>query len=104
MRSSSPQISIICFFKGIYKKKLFACFSFADVARNSSFMPVLSACTHALTSTFPNTRYVIGYDAWLVHLPLTYLPTWIPDWIYALPECSYTHSNIATGIASGYQN
>ncbi|XP_055875329.1 retinol dehydrogenase 16-like isoform X2 [Biomphalaria glabrata] len=76
----------------------------SDVARNSSFMPVLSACTHALTSTFPNTRYVIGYDAWLVHLPLTYLPTWIPDWIYALPECSYTHSNIATGIASGYQN
>ncbi|CAM5168836.1 unnamed protein product [Eretmochelys imbricata] len=40
---------------------------------------VTSCMEHALTARHPRTRYSAGWDAKLVFLPLSYLPTWFAD-------------------------
>ncbi|KAH9508453.1 Retinol dehydrogenase 7 [Bulinus truncatus] len=47
--------------------------------------PVVEAYTHALTSRYPKTRYIVGWDAKLICIPLTYLPDCLSDPILALP-------------------
>ena len=47
------------------------------VARN--LQPVVDAYSHAITGLLPRTRYVVGWDANLVLLPLCYLPEWLTD-------------------------
>ncbi|XP_059139303.1 retinol dehydrogenase 7-like [Physella acuta] len=43
--------------------------------------PVIDAYLHSLTSSFPRTRYTVGSDAMFTYIPVSYLPTWISDWL-----------------------
>ncbi|KAI8794631.1 retinol dehydrogenase 7 [Biomphalaria glabrata] len=51
--------------------------------------PVVEAYTHALTSSFPRTRYYVGKDANFLRL-ISCLPTCLSDLILALPSSSGT--------------
>jgi len=42
---------------------------------------VVDAYQHALFGTFPRARYVVGYDAKFVFLPLLWMPEWLSDWL-----------------------
>ena len=42
---------------------------------------VVDAYVDALTSKFPRARYVVGWDARLLFVPLSFLPEWISDWV-----------------------
>nr|XP_006822114.1 PREDICTED: retinol dehydrogenase 3-like [Saccoglossus kowalevskii] len=52
---------------------------------------VVDAMEHALTSIRPRCRYVVGYDAKLLWIPLSYLPAEITDFVLSLgmpkPKC-----------------
>ncbi|KAM6472861.1 retinol dehydrogenase 16-like isoform 2-T3 [Liasis olivaceus] len=37
---------------------------------------------HALTSRHPHARYSAGWDAKLLFLPASYLPSWVVDWVF----------------------
>uniref|UniRef100_A0A8C4XWU7 Retinol dehydrogenase 16-like n=1 Tax=Gopherus evgoodei TaxID=1825980 RepID=A0A8C4XWU7_9SAUR len=56
---------------------------------NSDLSVVTGCMEHALTARHPRTRYSAGWDAKLVFLPLSYLPTWFADfvltWSYPAP-------------------
>ncbi|CAH6778553.1 17-beta-hydroxysteroid dehydrogenase type 6 [Phodopus roborovskii] len=43
--------------------------------------PVINCMEHALTSAHPRTRYSAGWDARLIFIPLSYLPTSLVDYI-----------------------
>ncbi|NXJ43584.1 H17B6 dehydrogenase, partial [Ciconia maguari] len=46
----------------------------------SSNLTLVTDCMeHALTSRFPRTRYSAGWDAKLVYIPLSYLPSALTD-------------------------
>ncbi|KAI8794237.1 retinol dehydrogenase 7, partial [Biomphalaria glabrata] len=42
---------------------------------------VVDAYIHGLTSLFPRTRYAVGWDSKYLFIPLSYLPTWLVDWL-----------------------
>uniref|UniRef100_A0A0B7BC98 Uncharacterized protein n=1 Tax=Arion vulgaris TaxID=1028688 RepID=A0A0B7BC98_9EUPU len=42
---------------------------------------VTDAFIGAITSIYPRPRYVVGYDAKFVYVPLSFLPEWIGDWV-----------------------
>lgn len=44
---------------------------------------VTDCMEHALTSRFPRTRYAAGWDAKLLYIPLSYLPSAISDLVFA---------------------
>ncbi|KAG9470312.1 hypothetical protein GDO78_018206 [Eleutherodactylus coqui] len=44
---------------------------------------VSDAMEHALTAVHPKTRYSAGWDAKLIYIPLSYLPTIITDFLFA---------------------
>ncbi|KAG8585682.1 hypothetical protein GDO81_005110 [Engystomops pustulosus] len=48
---------------------------------NTKLSLVSDAMEHALTAVHPKTRYSAGWDAKLLYLPLSYLPTVISDFI-----------------------
>lgn len=50
-------------------------------ASNTKLSLVSDAMEHALTSVHPKTRYSAGWDAKLLYLPLSYLPTVITDFL-----------------------
>ncbi|NWW87518.1 RDH16 dehydrogenase, partial [Rhynochetos jubatus] len=56
---------------------------------NSKLTLVTDCMEHALTSRFPRTRYSAGWDAKLVYIPLSYLPSALTDmiltWWYPTP-------------------
>uniref|UniRef100_A0A8C3SVC9 Retinol dehydrogenase 16 n=1 Tax=Chelydra serpentina TaxID=8475 RepID=A0A8C3SVC9_CHESE len=56
---------------------------------NADLSIVTGCMGHALTARHPRTRYSAGWDAKLVFLPLSYLPTWFADfvltWSYPVP-------------------
>ncbi|NXG63727.1 RDH16 dehydrogenase, partial [Hemiprocne comata] len=56
---------------------------------NSNLRLVTDCMEHALTSRFPRTRYSAGWDAKLLYLPLSYLPSALVDivlgWSYPKP-------------------
>ncbi|CEF63395.1 Short-chain dehydrogenase/reductase SDR family and Glucose/ribitol dehydrogenase family and NAD(P)-binding domain-containing protein [Strongyloides ratti] len=59
-----------------------------DIAASSNLYLVVDNYIHAITSTKPRHRYLCGYDAWLLFLPLSLLPSHIQDKIlYFLYTC-----------------
>ncbi|NWI35137.1 RDH2 dehydrogenase, partial [Sula dactylatra] len=46
---------------------------------NSDLTLVTGCMEHALTSRFPRTRYSAGWDAKLLYIPLSYLPSALTD-------------------------
>uniref|UniRef100_A0A0B7BPC2 Uncharacterized protein n=1 Tax=Arion vulgaris TaxID=1028688 RepID=A0A0B7BPC2_9EUPU len=42
---------------------------------------VVDAYIAAITSSYPRPRYVVGYDAMFLYVPLSFLPEWIVDWV-----------------------
>ncbi|KFZ48262.1 Retinol dehydrogenase 2, partial [Antrostomus carolinensis] len=46
---------------------------------NSNLTLVTDCMEHALTSCFPRTRYSAGWDAKLLYIPLSYLPSAFTD-------------------------
>ncbi|NXW41357.1 RDH16 dehydrogenase, partial [Nyctiprogne leucopyga] len=56
---------------------------------NPSLTLVTDCMEHALTSRFPRTRYSAGWDAKLLYIPLSYLPSALTDvvlsWSYPKP-------------------
>ena len=45
----------------------------------SDITPVVDGYIHAMTAMFPRGRYVIGMDAKLLYVPLSWLPEWLSD-------------------------
>ena len=39
----------------------------------------MDAYVHAITAQFPRLRYIVGYDAQFLIIPLCFVPTWIQD-------------------------
>ncbi|XP_075447554.1 retinol dehydrogenase 16-like [Ascaphus truei] len=59
---------------------------FIDViaSRGSSKLTVVTDCMeHALTAVHPQTRYSAGLYAKMFYIPLSYLPTWVADYMLA---------------------
>ncbi|XP_069838959.1 dehydrogenase/reductase SDR family member 9-like [Dendropsophus ebraccatus] len=52
-----------------------------DHIRNSDLSVVIWCMEHALTSRHPRTRYCAGTDASTLWIPLSYMPTFIQDFI-----------------------
>ncbi|XP_041531356.1 17-beta-hydroxysteroid dehydrogenase type 6 [Microtus oregoni] len=48
---------------------------------NTNLNVVTDCMEHALTSTYPRTRYSAGWDAQFIFIPLSYLPTSLADYI-----------------------
>ncbi|KFO10469.1 Retinol dehydrogenase 16, partial [Balearica regulorum gibbericeps] len=48
---------------------------------NSNLTLVTDCMEHALTSCYPRTRYSAGWDAKLLYIPLSYLPSALTDTI-----------------------
>ncbi|XP_068519457.1 retinol dehydrogenase 16-like [Anas acuta] len=57
---------------------------------NSNLSLVTDCMEHALTSRYPRARYSAGWDAKLLYIPLSYLPSAIADviltWSYPKPD------------------
>ncbi|XP_062931612.1 retinol dehydrogenase 16-like [Cynocephalus volans] len=73
--------------KQIYGEKFLASYMERLVVRKPLFSQDLSLVTncmeHALTACHPRTRYSAGWDAKLLYLPMSYLPTFLVDaWMY----------------------
>ncbi|NXJ23494.1 RDH16 dehydrogenase, partial [Dicrurus megarhynchus] len=51
---------------------------------NSDLSLVTNCMEHALTSLHPRTRYSAGWDAKLLYLPLSYMPSALSDALFAL--------------------
>nr|KAG8541854.1 hypothetical protein GDO81_028126 [Engystomops pustulosus] len=43
--------------------------------------PVTDCMVHALTAVHPKTRYSAGWDAQLFYVPLSYVPTFLADFL-----------------------
>lgn len=50
-------------------------------ACNTKLSLVSNCMEHALTAEYPKTRYSAGWDAKLLYIPLSYLPTIITDFL-----------------------
>lgn len=48
---------------------------------SSDISRVTRCMEHALTARFPRTRYSAGWDAKLLWIPLTYLPSFVADFV-----------------------
>ena len=61
-----------------------------DQKCNKDLSVVTDCMEHALTACHPRTRYSAGWDAKLIYLPLSYLPTFLVDallyWTSLKPE------------------
>uniref|UniRef100_A0A803TXC1 Retinol dehydrogenase 16 n=1 Tax=Anolis carolinensis TaxID=28377 RepID=A0A803TXC1_ANOCA len=62
------------------------CQIFKDIIKgsNRNLHPVTDCMEHALISRYPRTRYGAGWDAKLYHIPLSYMPTFVADYMVAL--------------------
>ncbi|XP_030052538.1 retinol dehydrogenase 7 [Microcaecilia unicolor] len=59
--------------------------AFAMVEASSSKLTLVTDCMeHGLTAVHPHTRYSPGWDAKLIYLPLSYLPTSLVDFLLSL--------------------
>lgn len=45
---------------------------------------VTKCMEHALTARFPRTRYAAGWDAKLFWIPLSYLPSFVSDFVVSM--------------------
>ncbi|KAG8452481.1 hypothetical protein GDO86_004319 [Hymenochirus boettgeri] len=53
---------------------------------NTKLHLVTDCMEHALTAVYPKTRYSAGWDAKLLYLPLSYLPTVIADLFFKMKQ------------------
>jgi NAD(P)-dependent dehydrogenase (short-subunit alcohol dehydrogenase family) len=44
---------------------------------------VVDAYQHALLGTYPRARYLVGFDAKFIWMPLQWMPEWLGDWLLA---------------------
>ncbi|XP_060108642.1 retinol dehydrogenase 16-like [Heteronotia binoei] len=51
---------------------------------NPNLSLVTNCMEHALTAVHPRTRYSAGWDAKLLYIPLSYMPTWVQDSVATL--------------------
>jgi NAD(P)-dependent dehydrogenase (short-subunit alcohol dehydrogenase family) len=42
---------------------------------------VVDAYQHALLGTFPRARYLVGFDANFIWMPMQWMPEWLGDWL-----------------------
>jgi len=42
---------------------------------------VVDAYQHALLGTYPRARYLVGFDAKFIWMPLQWMPEWLGDWL-----------------------
>ncbi|KAM4882390.1 17-beta-hydroxysteroid dehydrogenase type 6 isoform 1-T2 [Thomomys bottae] len=74
IKESYGQQFFDCYYKMV-KKGLSMC---------SSDLHLVTDCMeHALTSAHPRTRYLAGWDAYFIYIPLSFLPTSLADCILA---------------------
>ncbi|KAH0629140.1 hypothetical protein JD844_010985 [Phrynosoma platyrhinos] len=59
---------------------------------NNNNCLVTNSIEHALTSRYPHSRYSVGRDAKFFHLPMSYLPTAMSDYVLAciMPQPAHT--------------
>ncbi|NWU73262.1 H17B6 dehydrogenase, partial [Pterocles burchelli] len=55
----------------------------AEKICSSNLSLVTDCMEHALTSRYPRSRYAAGWDAKLLYIPLSYLPSALTDFIFA---------------------
>ncbi|NXQ34650.1 RDH16 dehydrogenase, partial [Alaudala cheleensis] len=67
-----------------YLKQFVAMLKLLQKGFNSNLSLVTNCMEHALTSLHPRTRYSAGWDAKLLYLPLSYLPSALTDALFAL--------------------
>eukprot|EP00058_Branchiostoma_floridae_P018241 XP_002603730.1 hypothetical protein BRAFLDRAFT_97460 [Branchiostoma floridae] len=83
--SPSALSSVVALLQGIkHAYTLMLCFEAKDViiagdGRKLDPVAVVDAMEHALCATRPRSRYVVGWDAWLVFVPISWLPTDLGD-------------------------
>ncbi|NXI36662.1 RDH16 dehydrogenase, partial [Galbula dea] len=65
-----------------YLKDLFVGLRLLQNKCNSNLTLVTNCMEHALTSCYPRTRYSAGWDAKLLYIPLSYLPSALTDFIF----------------------
>lgn len=51
---------------------------------------VAAVYERAVVARSPLIRYPVGWDAWLVFVPLSLLPAWAADWVWAVANRSPT--------------
>ncbi|KAM4755216.1 retinol dehydrogenase 16-like [Cyanocitta cristata] len=73
-----------------YLRQLVATVKTMQKAYNSDLSLVTNCMEHALTSLHPRTRYSAGWDAKLLYIPLSYLPSALSDALFTLlcPKCA----------------
>jgi len=52
-----------------------------DEIASSRMDRVVDAYQHALLGTYPRARYLVGFDAKFIWMPLQYMPEWLSDWL-----------------------
>lgn len=57
---------------------------------------VVKAYVHALTAVSPRTRYSVGYDATYLYIPLSYMPSFVLDWMFGLGVKSLVPESMRT--------
>ncbi|NWH96474.1 RDH2 dehydrogenase, partial [Aegithalos caudatus] len=62
-----------------YLKQFVAMLKVMQKSYNSNLSLVTNCMEHALTSVHPRTRYSAGWDAKLLYLPISYLPSALSD-------------------------
>ncbi|NXB29482.1 RDH16 dehydrogenase, partial [Eulacestoma nigropectus] len=65
-----------------YLKQFVTTFRVLQKGYNSNLSLVTNCMEHALTSLHPRTRYSAGWDAKLLYLPLSYLPSALSDALF----------------------
>ncbi|XP_042652507.1 retinol dehydrogenase 16 isoform X1 [Tyto alba] len=72
-----------------YLKELLVGLNMLQKMCNSNLTLVTDCMEHALTSRYPRARYSAGWDAKLLYIPLSYLPSALTDtiftWLYSKP-------------------
>ncbi|XP_008941001.1 PREDICTED: retinol dehydrogenase 7-like, partial [Merops nubicus] len=66
-----------------YVKKVSVALSKMEKFCNPSLRLVTDRIEHALTSCSPRTRYAVGWDARLLFIPLSYLPSALTDILFS---------------------
>ncbi|XP_056370987.1 retinol dehydrogenase 16-like [Oenanthe melanoleuca] len=67
-----------------YTKQLVTMLKILQKTYNSDLSLVTNCMEHALTSLHPRSRYSAGWDAKLLYLPISYLPSALSDALFAL--------------------
>ncbi|KAG5852535.1 hypothetical protein ANANG_G00063460 [Anguilla anguilla] len=49
---------------------------------STDLMKVVSCMEHAISAVHPRTRYLAGWDAKFFWLPLSYMPTFVTDYVF----------------------